>query len=73
MIHTNGVESVWAVLKRSICGTWHHVSPKHLSRYVNETAFRLNEGNCRVHTLERIDAFVHNAFQHRITYQELTA
>ncbi len=25
-IHTNSVESVWAVLKRSVYGTWHHVS-----------------------------------------------
>jgi len=73
VVHTNGVESVWAVLKRSIYGTWHHVSPKHLARYVNETAFRLNEGNCRIHTLERVNSFVHNAFQHRITYRELTA
>ena len=73
VVHTNGVESVWAVLKRSIYGTWHHVSPKHLARYVNETTFRLNEGNCRVHTLERVNAFVQNAFQHRITYRELTA
>ena len=48
--HTNGIESVWAVLKRSIHGTWHHVSPKHLGRYVNEAAFRLNEGNCEVDT-----------------------
>ena len=36
---------MWAVLKRSIYGTWHHVSGKHLSRYVNEATFRLNEGN----------------------------
>ena len=72
-VHTNSVESVWAVGKRSIYGTWHHVSEKHLPRYVDEAAFRLNEGNCAVHTLDRIDSFVRNAFQHRITYQELTA
>ena len=24
-VHTNGMESVWALLKRSIQGTWHHV------------------------------------------------
>ena len=41
-VHTNGIESVWAVLKRSIHGTWHHVSPKHLHRYVNEASMRLN-------------------------------
>ena len=72
-VHTNSMESVWAVLKRSIYGTWHHVSDKHLPRYVNEAAFRLNEGNCAIHTLDRMDAFVHHAFQHRTTYGELTA
>ena len=71
--HTNSVESVWAVLKRSVYGTWHHVSDKHLARYVDEAAFRLNEGNCKVHTLVRMDSFVRQAFQHRITYRELTA
>ncbi len=44
-IHINSAESMWAVLKRSIYGTWHQVSVKHLSRYVNEATFRLNEGN----------------------------
>ena len=71
-VHTNSIESVWAVLKRSINGTWHHVSAKHLQRYVDEAAFRLNEGNCKEHTLDRLAAFVRNAFQHRITYRELT-
>ena len=37
MASTNGIESVWAVLKRSITGTYHHVSKKHLPRYVDET------------------------------------
>ena len=73
LAHTNSVESVWAVLKRSVYGTWHHVSEKHLARCVDEAAFRLNEGNCKVHTLVRMDSFVRQAFQHRITYRELTA
>ena len=30
-VHINGMESVRSVLKRSIHGTWHHVSPKHLA------------------------------------------
>ncbi|MYH39869.1 MAG: transposase, partial [Candidatus Dadabacteria bacterium] len=44
MASTNRIESVWAVLKRSIVGVHHHISIKHLPRYVNEAAFRLNEG-----------------------------
>ena len=41
---TNGIESVFAVLKRGLIGVYHHASPKHLDRYVDEFAFRLNEG-----------------------------
>lgn len=41
-IHTNGIESVWALLKRQIIGIHHWVSPKHLDRYVQEMAWRFN-------------------------------
>ena len=61
------------MLKRSIYGTWHHVSVKHLGRYVNEATFRLNEGNVQQHTLDRLAAFASNAFGARITYEDLTA
>lgn len=40
--HTNGIESCWAVLKRSVYGVFHHVSVKYLQRYVDEFCFRLN-------------------------------
>ena len=72
-IHINSAESMWAVLKRSIYGTWHHVSVKHLGRYVNEATFRLNEGNVQQHTLDRLAAFAANTFDTRITYEELIA
>ena len=49
------------------------MSTKHLPRHVDEVAFRLNEGNCAIHTLDRMDSLVRNAFQHRITYRQLTA
>ena len=39
-VHTNGVESLWAVLKRKYMGTHHWMSPKHLQRYVNELCGR---------------------------------
>jgi transposase len=38
--HTNSIEGFWSQLKRSIDGTHHHVSRKHLQKYVNEFAFR---------------------------------
>ena len=72
-IHINGTEAMWAVLRRSIHGTWHQVSINHLARYANEATFRLNEANVKVHTLDRLDAFAARAFGTRITWKELTA
>ena len=51
-IHVNSTESMWAVLKRGLYGTWHKASVKHLHRYANEATFRLNEGNVKIHTLD---------------------
>lgn len=51
-VTTNGIESVFAVMKRGLHGVYHHASPKHLRRYVDEFAFRLNDGNVQRHTLE---------------------
>ena len=41
-LHTNGIESFWAILKRAIIGSYHHVSTKYLQNYVNECCFRQN-------------------------------
>ncbi len=43
MVHTNGMESHWATLKRGINGVYHHVSPKHLDRYALEFEGRHNQ------------------------------
>lgn len=40
--HTNTVENYFSILKRGIIGTYHHVSPAHLKRYVGEFDFRYN-------------------------------
>ena len=41
-VHTNGIESFWATLKRAHKGTFHRLSPKHLHRYVDEFVGRHN-------------------------------
>ena len=70
-VHTNSIESVWAILKRSINGTWHHVSRKHLQRYVDEATFRLNEGNCEIDTIDRIKAIIAGMGGKRVPYRDL--
>jgi transposase-like protein len=70
-VTTNGIESVFAVLKRGLIGVYHHASPKHLDRYVDEFSFRLNEGNVKNHTLTRLDSFVDGAAGKRLTYKAL--
>jgi transposase-like protein len=70
-VTTNGVESVFAVLKRGLHGVYHHASPKHLGRYVDEFAFRLNEGNVKHHTLTRLDSLIDGAAGKRLTYKAL--
>jgi transposase-like protein len=39
-VSTNTAESFFALLKRGVHGTFHHISKKHLSRYCNEFSFR---------------------------------
>ena len=41
-VHTNGIESVWSLLKRSIIGSHHKVSIKHLDAYLDELEHRFN-------------------------------
>jgi transposase-like protein len=72
-VSTNSVESVFAVLRRGLHGVYHHASEKHIARYVNEFAWRLNEGNVKRHSLERLDSFVDAVAGKRITYANLTA
>ncbi len=72
-VTTNSIESVFAVLKRGLIGVYHHASPKHIGRYVDEFAFRLNEGNVARHTLERLDSFVTRVAGKRLTYKALIA
>jgi hypothetical protein len=44
-----------------------------MQRYVDEVAFRLNEGNCKFHTMTRIDALAAKTIGVRLTYKALIA
>lgn len=41
-VHTQGIESFWAMIKRGMIGTYHHVDQGYLAPYVDEFAFRHN-------------------------------
>jgi transposase-like protein len=71
LVSTNSIESVWAVMKRGMHGVYHHASKKHLPRYVDEFTFRLNDGEVKRHTTERLDSLVAATVGRRITYKEL--
>jgi hypothetical protein len=41
-VHTNTVENVWSLFKRSVIGSYHQVSVKHLPAYLDELEWRYN-------------------------------
>ncbi len=41
-VHTNSVEGVWSLFKRSIVGSFHKMSVKHMDRYLEELEWRFN-------------------------------
>lgn len=69
-IHSNGIESVWALLKRQIVGIHHWVSPKHLSRYVGEMSWRFNRRDM-AESDRMNDMFT--SVEGRLTYKALIA
>ncbi|MFC2032724.1 IS1595 family transposase [Chloroflexota bacterium] len=44
-VHTNTVENVWSLFKRSVMGSYHKLSPKHLDAYLDELEWRFNNRN----------------------------
>ena len=69
MAHINGVESFWAGLKRGYHGTHHHMSAKHLDRYVAEFAGRHNRRPLDTETM--MAASVQNMVGKHLPYAEL--
>lgn len=75
-VHVNGMENFWALLKRSLRGTYVAVEPFHLSRYVDEQVFRYNtrkddEGN-KITDVERFKTVMSQVAGLRLTYADLT-
>lgn len=69
-LHTNSIESVWALFKRQIIGTHHWLSPKHLSKYLNEMTWRFNRRE--MDEGERVNSLL-SQVEGRLTYKALIA
>ena len=70
-VHTNGMESFCALLRRGCHGTYHWMSPKHLHRFVNEFAGRLNERFRD--TADMMAVLARHMVGKRLTYAQLVA
>jgi transposase-like protein len=69
-IHTNGAENFWSVLKRTLKGTYIHVAPFQLDRYIDEQTWRFN--NRKTTDGGRFEKAVSSVIGKRLTYRELT-
>ena len=69
MAHTNGMESHWAAFKRGYDGVYHHMSAKHLPRYITEFEGRHNARP--MDTADQMGRMARSADGKRLTYAEL--
>lgn len=69
-VHTNTIEGYFSILKRGVIGTYHHVSAKHLKRYLAEFDFRYNNRvGLGVHDGERSERALRGIRGKRLTYR----
>jgi transposase-like protein len=57
-VHTNSIESVWALHKRAFYGVYQKTPREHLQLYLNEFDFRLNAGNLKNPTMYALEKLV---------------
>ena len=69
--HTNGIESFWALLKRGFHGTYHHMSVKHLDRYINEFSGRYNSRE--LDTVTQMGLIAKKVVGKKLSYKDLVA
>ena len=70
-VHTNGIESFWATLKRAHKGVYHKMSPKHLGRYVTEFVGRHNARG--LDTIDQMRLMARRLVGKRLRYEDLIA
>ena len=68
-VHTNSIESFWALFKRGYYGTYHHMSVQHLRRYLDEFAGRHNSRSAD--TAEQMRRMVRGMVGRRLTWKTL--
>jgi len=71
LVHTNGIENFWSLLKHLLSGTYISVEPFHLFRYIDEQAFRYNNRKNK-DDRARFQKLMGNVADRRLTYNELT-
>lgn len=71
-VHTNGLENFWALLKRSLRGTYVAVEHFHLDAYVDEQVFRFNHRSKERGDGGRFVEVLRGIVGRRVTYAELT-
>ncbi|MCC6575282.1 MAG: IS1595 family transposase [Planctomycetes bacterium] len=70
-VHSNTIESAFAIVKRGIYGVFHSVSPEHLSRYLAEFAFKYNYRD--VDDGQRTEAAIRASVGRRLMYKDYVA
>ena len=68
-VHTNGIEGVWSLFKRSIVGTFHKMSVKHMDRYLEELEWRFNNRDNPYIFRDALKRILNTG---KLTYRDLT-